>query len=78
MVPIFQQVVAAGDRYGLHAYVTAVENANVLSKLEEELRGSASLAREEKERLHNVLRSGSLIAEELAAPLDVTKAAAPL
>jgi hypothetical protein len=78
MVPIFQQVVAAGDRYGLHAYVTAVENANVLSKLEEELRGSTSLAREEKERLQNVLRSGSLIAEELAAPLDVTKAAAPL
>src|SRR6266404_6874087 len=33
MVPIFQQVVAAGDRYGLHAYVTALENANVLAKL---------------------------------------------
>jgi HEAT repeat protein len=76
MVPIFQQVVAAGDRYGLHAYVTAVENANLLSKLEEELQASASLASEEKDRLQNVLRSGSLIAEELAAPLDVTKAAA--
>src|SRR6266404_1794630 len=33
MVHIFQQVVAAGDRYGLHAYVTALENANVLAKL---------------------------------------------
>ena len=78
MVPIFQQVVAAGDRYGLHAYVTAVENANVFAKLEEELQGSASLTREEKDRLQNVLRSGSLIAEGLAAPLDATKAAARL
>jgi HEAT repeat protein len=78
MVPIFQQVVAAGDRYGLHAYVTAVENANVLAKLEEELEGSASLTREEKDRLRNVLRSGSLIAEGTAAPVDATKAAAPL
>jgi HEAT repeat protein len=78
MVPIFQQVVAAGDRYGLHAYVTAVENANVMAKLEEELEGSASLTREEKDRLRNVLRSGSLIAEGTAAPVDATKAAARL
>jgi HEAT repeat protein len=78
MVPIFQQVVAAGDRYGLHAYVTAVENANVLAKLEEELEGSASLTREEKDRLRNVLRSGSLIAEGAAAPVDATKAAGRL
>ena len=78
MVPIFQQVVAAGDRYGLHAYVTALENANVLAKLEEELQGSASLTGEEKDRLRNVLRSGSLIAEGTAAPVDATKAAARL
>lgn len=78
MVHIFQQVVAAGDRYGLHAYVTALENANVLAKLEEELQGSASLTGEEKDRLRNVLRSGSLIAEGTAAPVDATKAAARL
>jgi hypothetical protein len=58
--------------------VTAVENANVLAKLEEELEGSASLTREEKDRLRNVLRSGSLIAEGTAAPVDATKAAARL
>ena len=73
MVPIFQQVVAASDRYGLHAYLTAVENANVLAKLEDELQGSASLATEEKERLQSVLRSSSLIAAELASPPDFTK-----
>src|SRR6266852_82759 len=61
MLPIFQQVVAAGDRYGLHAYLTAVENANMLAELEADLQSSASLAREEKDRLQNALRSGSLI-----------------
>src|SRR6266446_2372868 len=67
MVPVFQQVVATGDRYGLHAYLTAVENANVLAKLEEELQTSTSLPADEKGRLQNVLRSGSLLAEERAA-----------
>jgi HEAT repeat protein len=76
MAPIFQQVVAANDRYGLHAYLTAVENANVLAKLEDELQGSASLAREEKDRLQSVLRSSSLAGEELASPPDFTKVAA--
>src|SRR6266852_5605267 len=61
MAPIFAQVVAAGDRYGLHAYLTAVENADTLAKLEADLQSSASLAREEKDRLQNALRSGSLI-----------------
>jgi HEAT repeat protein len=76
MVPIFQQVVATGDRYGLHAYVTAVENANLLEKLESELQVSASINRDERERLLTVLMSGSLAAEEIAAPLETTKAAA--
>src|SRR5467141_683118 len=67
MVPVFQQVVATGDRYGLHAYLTAVENANALAKLEEELQSSTSLPADEKGRLQNVLRSGSLLAEERAS-----------
>ena len=75
MVPIFQQVVASGDRYGLHAYLTAVENANVLAKLEEELQTCASSS-EEKERLQSVLRSGSLITDEFSGPPSETKVAA--
>ena len=75
MVPIFQQVVASGDRYGLHAYLTAVENANVLAKLEEELEACASSS-EEKERLQSVLRSGSLITDEISGPPSTTKVAA--
>jgi len=77
MVPIFQQVVATGDRYGLHAYVTAVENANLLEKLENDLQRSTSITGEEKERLLSVLMSGSLTAEEIAVPLGASKAAAP-
>jgi HEAT repeat protein len=76
MVPIFQQVVATGDRYGLHAYVTALENANLLEKLENDLRASTSITSDEKERLESILLSGSLAAEEIAAPLDVNKVAA--
>jgi HEAT repeat protein len=76
MVPIFQQVVATGDRYGLHAYVTAVENANLLEKLENDLQSSTSITRDERERLLSVLMSGSLAAEEIVAPLETNKAAA--
>src|SRR6202030_1324881 len=76
MVPIFEQVVASGDRYGLHAYLTAVENADVLGKLEQELQATTTLAEETKERLHNVLRSGSLHAEELAAAPRAAKVTA--
>jgi HEAT repeat protein len=76
MVPIFQQVVASGDRYGLHAYLTAVENANALAKLEHELQTCASTTGEEKERLQSVLRSGSLITDEVSAPPSTTKVAA--
>jgi HEAT repeat protein len=75
MVPIFQQVVASGDRYGLHAYLTAVENANVLAKLEEELQTCASSS-EEKKRLQSVLRSGSLITDEFSGPPTETKVVA--
>ncbi|MCU1240041.1 MAG: hypothetical protein JWO71_767 [Candidatus Acidoferrum typicum] len=75
MVPIFRQVVASGDRYGLHAYLTAVENANALAKLEEELETCGSPAGEEKERLLSVLRSGSLITDEFSGPASATKVA---
>jgi HEAT repeat protein len=74
MVPIFQQVVATGDRYGLHAYVTAVENANLLEKLESDLRASTSMMPDEKERFLSVLMSGSLAAEEIALPVEIAKA----
>jgi HEAT repeat protein len=73
MAPIFSQVVASRDRYGLHAYLTAVENADLLGKLNTELQESTSIGLEEKERLQNVLRSGSLPPQDESAVEIVPK-----
>lgn len=72
MVPILRQVVATHDRYALHAYLTAVENADVLIHLEEELHNSF-LAPEEKLFLQNALRTGALAAEQLSASRDLAR-----
>jgi HEAT repeat protein len=64
MVPIFEQVVAARDRYGLYAYLAALENANLRGELEAELCASARISEEDKERLQNVLQAGSLPVED--------------
>ena len=77
MLPIFEQVVAAHDRYGLHAYMTAVENADLLDKLQSELQDS-SLAPEEKDRLLKVIQSGSLpLRLQKSEPLSKNAAALP-
>jgi HEAT repeat protein len=66
MVAIFEQVVATKDRFGLHAYLTALENADLRRKLEGELQNDARITEEEKKRLLNVLQSGTLAAAEPA------------
>lgn len=71
-VPIFQQVVATRDRYALHAYLTAVENANLLPKLEDELQNSQLIAAQERSELQNALRSGSVVSDGLDVPPDFT------
>src|SRR6266849_7859010 len=74
MVPIFQQVVAAGDRYGLHAYMTAVENADLLGNLEAELENSTRIDSENRHSLQNILRSGSLASVASVPGSDPKKA----
>jgi len=78
MADTFAQVVATRDRYGLHAYLTAVENADLLGKLGSDLEQSTSIGPEEKERLQNVLRSGSLGVPDKSAPENVAKNAVVL
>jgi hypothetical protein len=68
MVAIFEQVVAAKDRYGLHAYLTALENADLRGKLEVELQDNPRITEEEKKRLLSVLQAGTLSAVEPATP----------
>jgi hypothetical protein len=52
------------DRYGLHAYLTALENADLRGKLEAELQASTKISSEEKNQLQRVLQIGALPAEE--------------
>jgi len=63
MVPIFEQLVAMRDRYGLHAYLTALENAGLQAKLESETRTSKQVNKRTKTILLEVLRTGTLPAE---------------
>jgi len=59
-VTTLTQVVALGDRYGLHAYLTALENTGLRPKLEQELESSTSTSDQEKGRLREVLQTGAL------------------
>ncbi len=69
MAPIFAQVVAMHDRYGLHAYVTALENGGLQTKLESELENSTRIAQEQKERLLEALHEGIIRVEAPAKHL---------
>lgn len=64
MVPIFQQVIHLRDRYGLDAYLTALENAHLAEKLEAQLRNSTSMLDAEREVVRKVLQTGALPARD--------------
>ena len=64
MVPIFQQVIQLRDRYGLHAFLTAIENADLRGKLEAQIQNYAGVAEEEKAVLQQVLQTGALAVED--------------
>jgi HEAT repeat protein len=65
-VQVFRAVVAKGDRYALHAYIAALENANLIKKLENELESSLGISTEEKTRLREVLHVGALTTNEVS------------
>ena len=67
----FEGVVATRDRYGLHAYLAALENAALRPRLEAEIRNNATRSSAEKERLEQTLLSGKLPTEQ-ALPLAET------
>jgi hypothetical protein len=66
MAPTFEQVVETRDRYGLHAYLTALENADLRGKLEQELQISTEIGDEARDRLQKVLQAGCLLHEDSA------------
>ena len=78
MLPIFEQVVALQDRYGLHAYVTALENAGSKEKLEFELQADTRMSQLQKDDLSGVLETGTLRTAEMATMETVPKSGAGL
>src|SRR5215813_3782481 len=64
MAPIFRQVLETKDRYGLHAYLTALENAALKGKLEADLQASTQITDGERKRLQETLVTGLLPQDE--------------
>src|SRR5215472_10500242 len=64
MVPVFQHVIQLQDGYGLHAYLTALENADMRGKLESQIQFSTKIGDEQKSMMQNVLQTGRLPTEE--------------
>jgi HEAT repeat protein len=57
---IFQQVLAAKDKYALHAYLTALDNNGLQESLREEITQHGGLPEETKSALLQALRIGNL------------------
>jgi HEAT repeat protein len=76
LVPIFADVVNTRDRYGLHAFLAALENADLRSRLEAELQQAVSRPSEEIDGLLKVLRIGKFPEVETAPLLQPTEMAA--
>lgn len=76
MAPLFKKVVDTRDRYAVHAYLTALDNANLREKLAADIE-AAGIDPEAKTRLHGVLQTGALPVEDRAgAPSGLDHAAA--
>ncbi|HEY1264260.1 MAG TPA: HEAT repeat domain-containing protein [Terriglobales bacterium] len=66
MVPIFERVVSMHDRYGLHAYLMALENAGLQEKLEKDIAASG-LPSPQKSLLLEALHTGAIRYEKAAS-----------
>jgi HEAT repeat protein len=78
MAAVFEQVVQVRDRYGLHAYLTALENADLRGKLDGEIQASTKISVEEKDYLLRVLQTGALPEEDPATEEEVRDRTASL
>ena len=75
MVPVFQQVLQLQDRYGLHAYLTAIENAGLGKKLETQILNNPTIEDYERNQLQRVLQTGALPLKDRLEPREVHNAA---
>ena len=72
MAPVFQQVIQLRDRYGLHAYLTAIENADLHGRLETQLQNNTNIEDDERNMLQRVLQTGALPAKDRLTGQEVS------
>ena len=77
LVPTFAQVVKTHDRYGLHAFLAALENADLRNRLDAELRQAVSRPNAEIDVLLTVLSTGKLPEMQVATPSEPAQTATP-
>jgi HEAT repeat protein len=75
LVPVFDKVVATDDRYGLHAYLTALDHAGLQNKLEAEIKTSTHVSKDGQHVLLEVLRTGTLPSKQASLEMASAKAA---
>jgi len=76
LVPIFEMVVALRDQYGLHAFLTALENAGLQASLVGGIKDNTRTSSETKEILLEILHTATLSAEPPAAQENIRVKAA--
>jgi HEAT repeat protein len=67
LVPVFEMVIALEDQYGLHAYLTALENANLQASLIAGIKDNTLGSRETIGILLEVLRTGKVSTKSSAS-----------
>src|SRR5690242_7908366 len=72
MAPVFRQVIQLRDRYGLHAYLTAIENADLHGGLETQLQNNTNIEDDERNMLQRVLQTGALPAKDRLTGQEVS------
>jgi HEAT repeat protein len=76
-IAIFEAAVARADRYALHAYLAAVDNAGLQPQLEADLQTTAQVNHHTRDMLLKVLQTGRLPSAHLAAkPLSQSASSA--
>jgi HEAT repeat protein len=75
LVRIFSQVVKTRDRYALHAFLAALENADLRNRLDADLRQPAGPPIFESEELLAVLNTGKFPEGQIETPLESTQTA---
>jgi HEAT repeat protein len=77
LVSIFAKVVDTRDRYGLYAFLAALENADLRNRLEAQLRLAESLPAPEIDALLAVLSAGKLPEPETPLPVAAAETLTP-